>query len=731
MKPIAVVIFALALFCHALQAQVIRPFAVRYSNPSVRGNIVYVANNIITSPGNTTEAPPGGTSANGGTGSNIDIDGGTTTNFTTTGSVWKYLDNDTRPAGWETSGFADGAWASGPSELGFGDGDEATITNGGPSGARFVTTYFRKSITVTNPALFNYFTMNVKYDDGFVVYVNGVEVNRTNMPTGTITHTTLASSTAENNFVTLSIPKTAFSAGTNVIAVEMHQVNLTSSDISFDMTLNGVADLTYNSSSADLGLNSCSQVMWAGLYWGAGQGAGGTDVSWITGQDTVKLKIPGAGAYVNVVSTQTDFHNNTLIAGYPHTGYKCFANITSLINTVNANGTYTLANVVSPAGYTDAYGGWTIVIAYTNATLPIRNLTVYDGNAAVKSGSGNVDVAISGFLTPPTGPVSCELGAVAYDGDRNSADAFYFKQASSPTFYNLTPNATSNADDMWNSTISYKGVVTTTRNPAHQNTLGYDADIIDVPNAGNAQLGNNQTSATARFSSPNENYIVQVLSTSISQFNPSVKFVKTSTDINGGSLVGGDVLRYKLNYKNVGADAGINTIITDNIPAGSTYKTGTIKINGVAKTDAAADDEANYSVTNNNILFRIGTGANATNGGTLTATNTATDSGYVEFDVYVTSSCLLSGCTNTLSNSARINYTGNTSSDNLYDSSGTLSAGCFTLGPVTNTISGSCFIPKDTIMLNSCPSLNVGLPVVLYAGYRFLHRHAFYQCKCV
>ena len=128
--------------------------------------------------------------------------------------------------------------------------------------------------------------------------------------------------------------------------------------------------------------------------------------------------LPGASSYTSITSTQTDYWNSTLIAGYCHTGYKCFKDITSLINTSSPNGTYTVGGMLTPLGLSDAYGGWTIVMAYSNSVYEPQNLTVFDGCAAVKSGSGNVDVAISGFLTPASGPVSCELGTVVYDGDR-------------------------------------------------------------------------------------------------------------------------------------------------------------------------------------------------------------------------------------------------------------------------------------------------------------------------
>ncbi len=163
----------------------------------------------------------------------------------------------------------------------------------------------------------------------------------------------------------------------------------------------------------------------------------------------------------------------TRLAGLNHAGYFCFADITSLINLHNPNGTYTVADIVAPVGFNSCGGGWTIAIAYANPSEIQRNITIFDGSAVVKIGSPNLFVPITGFLTPPAGPVSCELGVVAYDGDRGHAglsDNFYFKQDANPlvgAYTNITPNATSNLNDMFNSTISNKGVVSLARNPAH------------------------------------------------------------------------------------------------------------------------------------------------------------------------------------------------------------------------------------------------------------------------
>jgi len=203
-------------------------------------------------------------------------------NYVSFNSTWKYLDNNTRPPGWETSGFADGSWASGPSLFGYGDGDVVTTINyGGDANNKFITTYFRKFIAITNPADFTNFTLNVYRDDGFVLYVNGTERVASNMPAGR-THSTLASTCAADDgdvINTFTIPSSAFSAGTNVIAVEVHQCNATSSDLVFDMELIGniapVSVIPYSASWKYLDDGSSQGTAW--------QASGFNDASWKTG----------------------------------------------------------------------------------------------------------------------------------------------------------------------------------------------------------------------------------------------------------------------------------------------------------------------------------------------------------------------------------------------------------------------------------------------------------------
>lgn len=167
-----------------------------------------------------------------------------TTTLFPMGSSWRYLDTGVAPASnWMSQAFDDSSWASGPGQLGYGDGDEATVVQSGPAGNSHITTWFRKRFLVPDPGLFTGIEALLTIDDGVVLYLNGTEVARRNMPTGTVTDTTLASATvsgaAENAVTPFELPLNLLQAGNNLLAAEIHQVDPGSSDISFDLALQG------------------------------------------------------------------------------------------------------------------------------------------------------------------------------------------------------------------------------------------------------------------------------------------------------------------------------------------------------------------------------------------------------------------------------------------------------------------------------------------------------------
>jgi hypothetical protein len=157
------------------------------------------------------------------------------------GSIWKYRDAGTNPGtDWMGLNYDDSGWEQGPAQLGYGEGDEATVVSYGASSSRkHPTTHFRIRFSVTNPAQLGNIRFRVLADDGAVFYLNGTEFARLRMPAGVVTHATyaVAQPPVENAFEPVELPRSMFRAGENVLAVEVHQVSASSSDLSWDAEL--------------------------------------------------------------------------------------------------------------------------------------------------------------------------------------------------------------------------------------------------------------------------------------------------------------------------------------------------------------------------------------------------------------------------------------------------------------------------------------------------------------
>ena len=159
------------------------------------------------------------------------------------GSSWKFLDDGSNQGtAWKDNSFDNSTWTSNVAPFGYGDPCNTTVSYGPSTTNKFTTTYFTKDITIADiTALTTDLEFGIRRDDGFVLYINGVEVNRNNMPLGTIDYTTFASTTInsadEKRYQTFFVPKSLFTNGVNRISIEMHQRDLTSSDLGFDLFL--------------------------------------------------------------------------------------------------------------------------------------------------------------------------------------------------------------------------------------------------------------------------------------------------------------------------------------------------------------------------------------------------------------------------------------------------------------------------------------------------------------
>lgn len=161
--------------------------------------------------------------------------------FIRLGDSWTYLaDGSNQGTAWRDAAFDDTGWEEGLAQLGYGAGNEATeVDFGSDADNKYVTTYFRKTFTVDDPADYTSLTGEIIYDDGAIVYLNGLELFRINMPPGVVGFDALASDASDYAAEPLALNLNQLLPGTNVVAVELHQGNAVSADLIFDLRLEG------------------------------------------------------------------------------------------------------------------------------------------------------------------------------------------------------------------------------------------------------------------------------------------------------------------------------------------------------------------------------------------------------------------------------------------------------------------------------------------------------------
>jgi len=166
-----------------------------------------------------------------------------------TGTVWSYYDTiaagnplypvDGMGRPWTDVDYDDSGWPIGTGQFGYGDGDETTVV-----ASRHITYLFRTTFDAGDAP--DELVLDLLRDDSAVVYLNGVEQMRDNLPAGTIDASTLTSAAGiENHRSTFYLDTADFLPNqTNTLAVEIHNESASSNDISFDLALRGVVQIS-------------------------------------------------------------------------------------------------------------------------------------------------------------------------------------------------------------------------------------------------------------------------------------------------------------------------------------------------------------------------------------------------------------------------------------------------------------------------------------------------------
>jgi CotH kinase protein/Lamin Tail Domain/Chitobiase/beta-hexosaminidase C-terminal domain len=169
------------------------------------------------------------------------------------GSSWKFENSGTDlGSSWVSPGYDDSTWG-GPLPAPLGDNLDnaiqaaASVINIGPSGSRFPVVYYRKTFTVSNAAGYQGLTLRVRRDDYVAVFINGTRVMKDDGIPEPLTYQYTGGSAAADdgvNYTDFSIPSTALVNGVNVIAAANYQQAAGSSDLIFDLELEGSIDIT-------------------------------------------------------------------------------------------------------------------------------------------------------------------------------------------------------------------------------------------------------------------------------------------------------------------------------------------------------------------------------------------------------------------------------------------------------------------------------------------------------
>ncbi|WAC02850.1 hypothetical protein N7U66_04240 [Lacinutrix neustonica] len=383
---------------------------------------------------------------------------------------------------------------------------------------------------------------------------------------------------------------------------------------------------TFNSSSANLSNPkpnaACLTIESVLLYWAAadkGNIQNGVELdnqpNWNFNE--VKLMLPNQVAYTTIVADDIIYRGRDENPHFMNDPYICVKDITSDVqNLNNPFGKYQVANVEAKTGAltshassnTGTSGGWQMVVVYSSPSLRMKNITLFDGYAHIKSAAPSIDVLFDGFQTVPNGAVKADVVMGALEGDRDiSGDKLQIKNVAN-TFVDLDAPLR-DANNFFNSRIT-KGPSNgnnnfTDRNPASTNTLGFDASIFPLSNNGNSLITNNQTSATFRITSTQETYGLYLLGLAIEVYKPVLEMIVIGTPSSVTPQANPTNVNFNPEITNSGNDNAENAVLTTTIPPVATLVEPIIGLpSGVSYTFDTNTNVLTFNVANG--VFDIG-----------------------------------------------------------------------------------------------------------------------------
>lgn len=368
--------------------------------------------------------------------------------------------------------------------------------------------------------------------------------------------------------------------------------------------------------TAMLQVPSGAKITYARIYWSSSLNEG------YTPSPSIVIDRPGTAGFKEITVT-ADPKDIVRDAGGSSLVFQASADISRIVQTYGPGAYRVRGYATSPLvdlGQDVAWVSWSMLAAYRDDSAPVRNITIFDGLTRVGP-DAVVPQPIAGFAVPPTGTPEGRLTLIAYEGD------------SEKTGDSLSWNGTEIADalnpldNFFNSTRSRLGQAVSVVGDLPQlsgvpnSMASVDMDTVDI----SGLLTPGATSATVALRVTSDVVYLGVLATSIVSKKPILE--TTLTYPPGSSMRPGDVLEFTSTTRNIGDDTAQNTVITHPLPAGLSYVPGSVRViagpNPGQKTDTLGDDQVDYDPATRRLIIRLGTGASATQGGSITPQDAA------------------------------------------------------------------------------------------------------------
>jgi gliding motility-associated-like protein len=482
---------------------------------------------------------------------------------------------------------------------------------------------------------------------------------------------------------------------------------------------------TFNSSSANLDIPNptCYKIVYAGLYWGA-------VVAGSTPNDKVKFKLPGSSAYIDLTGIKVADINSGLSGSKPYVYYDDVTSLVVGLGFGNAGGTYTVANVSTvEKSYPNTEGisaGWSLIIVYEDPSMVSKYITTFDGFTKV-SGNSPQDITVTGFKTIPVGPVRAKYAFSALEGDNPYKGDFLQINGTTISATNSAGKIIRDGSNFFNSSVSYINIATNTpelflaRNPASTNTLGFDAGILNIPNAGNSVIANGATSAKIHLDSSKDLYYFYFNAFAVDVIEPKIILTKTVWNTSGVNIGNqtvnlGQFIDYKITFQNTGNDNVSVFEIKDILPINVIYSgPGSLTL-------PAGVTVKSWDAPTRTIIFNV----NPLKVQVITAPSTTPVSSplyTIVMRVQVVPDCTLlsSACSNIINNKAFASYTGVINSKPFSEESYDTNTSCLLVPQATNFLANidGCLYKYPTTLCGVSVDLKAGDGYNVYAWSKF------------